>query len=149
MARGKKKDAGDGEDAAPPKATTAAKPSEVKKMISGAKLKNLMAAKRSAKKDTAEISGQVGQMIRDAQENNHLHRKAFGTICQLDAMEPEKIRDYLDHFNYYLDVSGINKRAEAAPRLPMGDEPGAGADDDEDEAANSNVARFPGTAAAE
>lgn len=142
MARGSRKKQG-GDEADPPQAkTTQAKPSEVKKMISGAKLKNLMAAKRSAKKDTAEISGQVGQMIRDAQENNHLHRKAFGTICQLDAMEPEKIRDYLDHFEYYLDVSGIKKRAEAAPRLPMGDEPG-GDDDEGDETESSNVARFP------
>lgn len=141
MARGKKKDGEDGAQA-PPK-TTAAKPSEVKKMISGAKLKNLMAAKRSAKKDTAEISGQVGQMIRDAQENNHLHRKAFGTICQLDPMESEKVRDYLDHLDYYLDVSGIRKRADAAPRLPMGDGPGEDdVDGDGTEQEPDNVHRF-------
>lgn len=120
------------------------KSSEVKKVISGSKLKNLMAAKRSAKKDTAEIAGQVGQMIRDACENNHLHRKAFGTICQLDAMEPEKVRDFLDHFEYYLDVSGIKKKAEAAPRLPMGDGPG---EDEGEETEDSNVHKFPAAAA--
>lgn len=134
--KGAKKDGGGAEE-------QKVKPSEVKKMISGSKLKNLMSAKRSAKKDTAEISGQVGQMIRDAQENNHLHRKAFGTICQLDAMEPEKIRDFLDHFEYYLDVSGIKKRADAAPRLPMGD--GAG-EEDEEETEDTNVHKFPAAA---
>jgi len=123
--------------------TEKVKPSEVKKVISGQKLKNLMAAKRSAKKDTAEIAGQVGQMIRDAVENNHLHRKAFATIVTLDAMEPEKVRDFLDHFDYYLDVSGIKKKAEAAPRLPMGDGPG---EDDEEESEGDNVHKFPAAA---
>lgn len=136
MARGRKKQGGEDDGETPQPKTTAAKPSEVKKMISASKLKSLMAAKRSAKKDTAEISGQVGQLIRDAQENNYLHRKAFGTICQLDAMEPEKVRDYLDHFEYYLDVSGIKKRADAAPRLPMGDGPGEDGEDDESESDN-------------
>lgn len=133
---GKKTDGGGEED-------TKVKPSEVKKMISGPKLKNLMAAKRSAKKDTAEIAGQVGQMIRDACENNHLERKPFGWIVQLDAMEPEKIRNTLDHFDYYLDVSGIRKRAESAPRLPMGDGPGEEDGDKED----GNVHKFPAAAA--
>lgn len=124
-------------------ASDKAKPSEVKKVISGSKLKNLMAAKRSAKKDTAEIAGQLGQMIRDAVENNHLHRKAFGTIVMLDNMEPEKVLDFLDHFNYYLDVSGIQKKAEAAPRLPMGDGPG---EEGEEESEGDNVHKFPAAA---
>jgi hypothetical protein len=125
----------------------AAKPSEVRPAISAPKLKSLMKAKRTTATDTAEMNGRVGQMISEAVEKFHLHRKAFNTICQLDKMEPEKIRDYLDCFEHYLDISGIGKRAEGAPRLPLGD--GEDSDGEEETEQDSNISRFPNQRAAE
>lgn len=135
MARGKKpKD--EAEQAAAPKQEKV-KPSETKQVISQSALVNLIKAKRGAKKDTGEINGRVGQMIADAVENKHLHRKAFATIMQLDGMEPEKLADFLDNFDFYLDITGIRKRAESVMRMNLGE---AAA---EDEAPASNVAQFP------
>lgn len=116
------------------------KPGEVKQVISQSKLVNLMKAKRGAKKDAGEINGRVGQMIADAVENNHLHRKAFGWITQLDQMEPEKIADLLDSFEYYLDIGGINKRRESVMRMNLGAE---AKDEPEAEPEPSNITKFP------
>jgi predicted alpha/beta-fold hydrolase len=101
--------------------TEAAKPSDVTKVISTNKLKNLLKEKRAAKKDTAEIAGALGQKIANAVESDHLHRKAFNVISQLDMMEAEKIRDFLDNFEYYLDVSGIKERADAVNPMDLGE----------------------------
>lgn len=134
MARKKTTDDSETETEQKPKATP-----HKDAVISQSKLTSLMKAKRGATKDTAEINGQLGNLIREAVENNHLHRKAFSTICVLDKMENEKIADFLMHFEYYLDISGIKKRADAVMKMPL---------EDGDEG-DGNVHPFPGQAAAE
>ena len=116
----------------------AAKPSEVRPAITERKLKDLMRAARSANKDTAEINGVLGKKISSAVENDHLHRKAFNVIKMLDRMEPEKLADFLDCFDHYLDISGIEERAKSAPGFNM--DPGEGEDEGED---RGNVKPFP------
>jgi len=135
MARGsKKKD--DTETEADAKTQAAASPHK-DAVISQNKLVSLMKAKRAAKKETSETNGRIGQLIGDAVENNHLHRKAFAVIMTLDNMEPEKIADFLSHFNYYLDISGINKRAGQVMRMDL---EGAAQEADAEAA---NVTKFP------
>lgn len=114
------------------------KPRQQAAVISGGKLKRLMAAKRSTKKDMYELMGTLGQSIKDAVDNDHLDRKMFNWICQLDSMEPEKIAAHLDNFNYYLDVSGINKRAESVMRMKLDN-----TDDDAGEDDDTNVHTLP------
>lgn len=123
--------------------TEQVKSSDVKSVISAGKLKKLMAAKRSTTNDMHELAGTLGQMIKDAIENNHLHRKAFGVICVLDKMENEKLRDFLDHFEYYLDVSGIGKRADSVMRMNLGEKNDEAENDDDD----TNVVQMPKDAA--
>ena len=136
MARGRKpKDETEQEADDRTQAKASVKPGEVKEMISQNKLMNLIKTKRSSTKETAEINGRVGQAIADAVEKNHLHRKAFGVICALDRMEPEKIADFLDHFRYYLDISGIEKRAGSVMRMQL--------DETAEEPDETNVAKFP------
>jgi hypothetical protein len=95
-----------------------AAPAEVARpSTSQSKLKSLMAAARSAQKDVTEISGSLGAEIKVAVEKHHLHRKAFRVIVALDRMEPEKLADFLDCFEHYLDISGLNARAKSAPRM--------------------------------
>lgn len=142
MARRKKGEGEQGEEATAKQIKAPADPSK-HAVISQSKLVNLMKMKRGAKKDTGEINGRVGEAIASAAENHNLHRKAFSVIMTLDNMEPEKIADFLDHFNYYLDISGINKRAESVMRMNMGE----GADPDDDgESAETNVTKFPAAA---
>lgn len=143
MARKKKGEGEQGSEAETAKQIKA--PADLSKhaVISQSKLVNLMKMKRGAKKDTGEINGRVGEAIAAAAENHNLHRKAFAVIMTLDNMEPEKIADFLDHFNYYLDISGINKRAESVMRMNLGE--GEGSDDD-GEPAETNVTKFPAAA---
>lgn len=103
--------------------------------ISQKKLKTLLAECRSAYKDTREINGELGAKIKDAIENENLHKKAFATIRSLDRMEPEKLADFLDMFEYYLDISGLKKRAEDVMKMDFNDD-GQGE-------GKSNVAPFP------
>lgn len=89
------------------------KPSELREVISEKKLRSLLASARSAQKDIDEIAGGIGSEIKQAVEKSHLHRKAFAVIKTLDRMEPEKLADFLDNFEHYLEISGLNERAKS------------------------------------
>ena len=58
-------------------------------------------------------------------EKYHLDKKMLSWIRQLAKMSPETLADKLAHFEYLLDVSGLNDRAKSAQRLGLGDEGGA------------------------
>lgn len=88
------------------------------------KVINLLRRCKSAQSQISELSGTMGEAIAKAVEENHLHRGAFGVIRKLDKMEPEKLRAFLLHFEHYLNVSGLQKRADDAPELPMADAEG-------------------------
>lgn len=122
--------------------TTPAKGSDLTKVISGPKLKKLMAAKRSATKDASEINGQIGSEIKSCIENDNLHRGAFTLICRLDRMEPESLRNFMDNFEYLYDASGLQKRAESVIRMPLEEGDGEEGDGEEDEG-DSKVTKFP------
>lgn len=111
--------------AAPAEETPAeqAKSSEVRVAISQKKLRALMSSARSATKDVSEKTGWIREKIGHAVENDHLHPKVFSLIRTLDRMEPEKLADYLDCLEHYLDISGLNQRAAQVTRLQFG--PGA------------------------
>lgn len=128
----KKPDAPEGEQE-----STAAKGSDLTKVISGNKLKKLMASKRAATKDASEINGQIGSEIKSAIENDNLHRGAFSFICRLDRMEPEALRNFMDHFEYLYDASGLKKRADSVMRMPL-------EDGEEGEEGDDKVTKFPG-----
>jgi hypothetical protein len=98
-----------------------ATPSEVSEQISERKLKQLIKDARTAYKDTRAIAGDFGQKIASAVEHDHLHRKAFSVAKTADRMEPEKLAEFLDALDYYLDASGLRERAASAPRMEMGD----------------------------
>lgn len=120
--------------------TESVKSSEVRPSITASKLKSLMSTARSAQKNINEISGGLGSEIKQAVEKNHLHRKAFTVIRQLDRMEPEKLADFLDCFEHYLDISGLQDRANQVQRMDLRDgEEG----EDGEEVDKSNVQPFP------
>jgi hypothetical protein len=119
-----------------------AKPSEVTEQIGQKKLKALLKAATEAYKEGREIAGTIGQKIGEAVENDRLHRKAFSVLRGMDRMTPEKLADFWDTLQFYVDASGLGERAKAALRLPLD------AGDDDDDATEGNVKAFPTPASA-
>jgi hypothetical protein len=117
--------------------------SEVRQQIAPTKLRELMRSARTANKDMQEIAGTLGAEVKAAVEKHHLHRKAFSVCKTADRMEPEKLLEFLDSLDYYLDVSGLRKRAESAQRLALGAPATAGEDDDAEPDPAPNVRAFP------
>ena len=119
-------------------------------VVNEKRLKDLMKSKRLAGQNVAEINGNIGQAIREASEKHHLHKGAFGWICRLDRLEPEKLRDWLDHFEYMLDASGLRGRSEAVMKMPGMDANQASekkdGDEEDDGVSDANVAKFPAAA---
>jgi hypothetical protein len=113
--------------------------SEATPVISANRLKKLLGTHRAAVRDAAQIAQALGSELKEAQKNHHLHLGAFKLAAKLDKMEPEELRSFMDHFDYYYDASGLKKRADSVQRLPMGDD-----DEGEDD---TNVAQFPDRAA--
>ena len=100
------------------------------------KLKALLRASKKTKEQTSALSGELGQMVANAVENDHLHRKAFSFTKQLHQMPDEKLAECMAHLMFYLDAAGINERVEKVGRLDLGDGPGEGEEDPKPE---SNV----------
>ncbi len=89
--------------------------------------KDLVALLRACKgheRNIQEYVGSLREKIGYCVEKKHLHKKAFGWCRQLDKMESEDVAALLDHFHHYLDVSGIQKRADDAPGLELEPEKG-------------------------
>lgn len=89
-------------------------------------LNNLLRQCKGHEKNIAEYVGSLREKIGNAKEKKHLHTGAFAVVRRLDKMEPEKVAEFLDHFNHYLDVSGIQQRADDAPALDLEGDAGAG-----------------------
>jgi hypothetical protein len=99
------------------------------KLTTGATLKSLLKSSRALKEDLDELTTAHSAEVREAVDKKFLHKKAFNTIKMLDRMTPEKLADYMEHFDHYFEASGLEDRANSAQRLPMGD--GAGEKDGE------------------
>lgn len=104
-----------------PKAETpkahAATSSDVSRQITERKLKSLLRAATKTGEDMHELSGTLGNQIAQAVEHDHLHKKAFSVVRMLDRMSPEKLAEFFDSFDYYRDISGLQKKAESAPNF--------------------------------
>lgn len=97
----------------------AVKPSEVLTMVPAGPLNSLLALDKRTKKAQSELAGEIGQKVGEICERYGTNRKALAIIRTLNRMEPEKLADFLDHFDYLLGVSGLEKRAEQVQRLPL------------------------------
>lgn len=107
-------------------ATSAPVPRRVpERATSRAKVRSLLALNRTATENLSEVRDALNGAMTDAVQNHHLMKGPFGWIKKLDKMSPEKIRDWVDGFLYYYEVSGIEERANSAPRLPIDEEPEA------------------------
>ncbi len=118
-------------------ATEQVKPSETRPAISQKKLRSLLNTARRVQKEISELAGGIGAEIKDAAETNYLHRKAFNVCKAADRMEPEKLADFLDCLDHYLDISGLRDRASKVTRMDF-----EASDEAEDDDAPGNVRQF-------
>lgn len=102
-----------------------------RKVISGVKLKQLLAADRRADHDIGELVGQRGEAIAQAVEKHNLNKRVYGIIKKLDRLPPEKLKIDLDDLEHMLDASGLRERAESAPSFDDVADAGAGGEDDD------------------
>lgn len=138
MARKKK------ETTAPQQETEAVKPSEVRKMPSARVLKALIKEDAALREEFAEKRGEHGANVKNAVENQNLHKGALAILKKFYRMEPEKLADLWDHLNHGMEVLGLHTRIESVQRLDLAP---AGEDgEDEGEPEPENVHKFPATA---
>lgn len=104
-----------------------------RKVISGVKLKQLLAADRRADHDIGELVGQRGEAIAQAVEKHNLNKRVYGIIKKLDRLPPEKLKIDLDDLEHMLDASGLRERAESAPSFDDVAAAGDSGDDDQNE----------------
>lgn len=97
------------------------KGSEVTGMITKSVLGNILTLDKRTKRQQSELAGEIGSAVAKAVERFGTNRKALGIIRTLNRMEPEKLADFLDHFDYMLDISGLEDRAATVQRLPVGE----------------------------
>lgn len=98
---------------------------EVKRPISGGKLKEVLKARRQAREDRKSINDnlatKVGEVVGD---KLYLDRVMFPVVEKLFNMKDERLAYHLDNLMHMLDVSGISDRAKKVGRLPIdGDKP--------------------------
>lgn len=80
-------------------------------------IQKLAQAKRSAKKRTQSINGELGQTIGKAVEDKNVDRKALSIACQLDNLPEERLHVTYFHLLKYMDDLGIPKRAKAQEEM--------------------------------
>jgi hypothetical protein len=52
----------------------------------------------------ASINGELGERIKDACENGHLHRQLFGLMLKLSRQDELKREDFISQFPVYVDM---------------------------------------------
>lgn len=97
----------------------AAKPRSKAAQIGVQDFKNLVRRCANSKKQASEISGEIGNLIKNAVENKNLDRTAFAMFRKLDAMSVERLATTLACLDYYIDIGELEKKIEKAPTLPI------------------------------
>lgn len=92
---------------------------EQARQIGKTKLNKLFDAGKRTKRETREISGGFGSMVKDAVDNENLDRVAFSIARRLDALSDEKLYSTLPALMFYIEQRGIDERAKNAPPLPV------------------------------
>lgn len=91
-------------------------------VIATDRLMTLLKRQRRQSEEVKEISGAMGDDVKKHADDHHLHKQAFAWIKKLDKMTAEKCREHLYHFNHMLQATGIQKKADSAPLLPLEDD---------------------------
>lgn len=89
-------------------------------MIGEQVLRRLLKSEKTYKQQVADLNGEAREQIKNAIEKNHLHKGAFVILKKLDKMDDTDLAFLWDTLLAYMDMSGVMKRIESVPELPMG-----------------------------
>lgn len=89
----------------------------VVQLTSAATIKSLLKSGRALKENLDDLTSAHAAEVREAVDKKHLNKKAFQMIKSLDRMTPEKLAATMEAFDHYYEVSGLEARAESAPRF--------------------------------
>lgn len=103
------------------------------KLISQNDLRNLLKQCAGLKDDLDETTGILREKIAYAVDKKNLHKKAFAELRKLNKMEAEKLADYWDTLQAYMEMAGLMERMESVARLPLEDGKKGGDEDEKDE----------------
>lgn len=67
-------------------------------------LVSLVKKSDECKTEMLSISGELGERVKHAIENGHLHRGAFGLVSRLYRMDEFRRNDFIRQFNLYCDI---------------------------------------------
>lgn len=124
--------------------TEAAKPSEVRMVIAGTKLKALLNAKKNLATDVGGLRGTFGDMVKKEFGKTPFSKKVFGFLGYLWNLTPERLALELEDLEHGLEASGLNEKAESAPSLGLKQQ----AEEAPEESGADNVSAFPQPASA-
>ncbi len=78
---------------------------EASKIVNQKQFVALVKAADQAKTKVASINGELGERIKTAVENGHLHAGAFKFICKLSRMDEAKRDEFLRQFDIYREMA--------------------------------------------
>lgn len=82
-----------------------AKEKSVEKVVSKHLLLGLIKEANATKTKIGELSGSLGERVKTASENGHLHKAAFANVVKLSRMEELKRRDFLRQRAIYEEMA--------------------------------------------
>lgn len=80
-------------------------------MISQADFLTLVRQTKNRRREMDEARGSLGNLIKQACEKKHLHRRAFSKFRSLDALSDKKLAEELRALKHYCEIGGLNDRA--------------------------------------
>lgn len=91
------------------------------KLISQNNLRNLLKQCAGLKEDLDYTTGILREKIAYAVDKQNLNKRAFAELRKLNKMEAERLADYWDTLQAYMEMAGLMERMESVARLPLED----------------------------
>lgn len=80
-------------------------------MPNGEVLKSVISRMNGAKAKMDEARGDLGSIIKNAEDSHNIHRAALKLVAKLEKMDSAKLSDWLAHFDHYRQVRGLDQMA--------------------------------------
>lgn len=81
------------------------------KLPNGEVLKSVISRMNGAKAKMDEARGDLGSIIKNAEDSHNIHRAALKLVAKLEKMDSAKLSDWLAHFDHYRQVRGLDEMA--------------------------------------
>lgn len=73
----------------------------------------------------ASLRGDIGALVKNAEEDHNIHRGAFKLVCKLERMDPTKRAEFLRHLDHYRHIADLDDQPDLLLSGDDGDAEGA------------------------